>query len=517
MVLRSQSFFDLIRKINPDNNKIQEDPSLNRSVFVKSEGSKLSESVTPVESTIENRHVGVHISNFLGNGNYVCGTTKDVEKSVIFKKGVHIGSVQLRDMLFRDIKEVKVHKKPRVVVLSIGREFVNWDSRNFEPWRTIRGTGHVLEAMVKECGCDMIVRQLIRNEHDIREKILRSLMQFDMILLNGGVTRVISEHNQLIGNVLLRCIQIKAGEQAFFFPMMDPASGKHKIVFGLPGNLYSTAIAFHLLVKPSLKQMMGSASLHKSFKIELGHDLSIDDNAGDYHPVYFQEDNKGILVANSTKSIQNNQASSLIGAQGLIYLPNTNQSVVQLIKGTLVDVLPFGPADPTQYIRTTQDSMTYKVERSTECAFVSVGIITIGDCARKNVEMMTSMIEQLFANKVQWTIMNKSKNAQLIRTITRWTSGSGAKQLILTIGGVSHKENMHVRKVTQKVVERELPWVVENMVNGFAVGSGDFYRGTVGVCKKTLIVNLPEELKAAEHYLENLGDCVETIVYALEK
>merc|ERR1719317_1798886 len=182
-------FYDLTRKINLDQNKTQEHPSLNRSVFVKSEGSKLSESVTPVESTIENRHVGVPSSNFLGNGNYVCGTTKDVEKSVIFKKGLHIGPVQLGEMLSSGITEVEVHKKPKVTVLSFGREFVNWDSRNLEPWRI----GHVLEAMVKECGCDMVARELIRNKQDIQEKILRSLMQCDMILLNGNVARVISE------------------------------------------------------------------------------------------------------------------------------------------------------------------------------------------------------------------------------------------------------------------------------------------------------------------------------------
>lgn len=508
-------FYELTRKINPDQ-KIQEDPNINRSVFVKSEGSKLSESVTPVESILENRHLGVHSSSYLRNGNYVCGTSTDVEKSVIFEKGVHVGPVQLRDMLLRGIKEVDVYKKPKVIVLSLGREFVNWDSRDFKPWRIIHSNGPVLEAMVKECGCEMVSRELIQNEHDIQDEISRHLTNCDMMLLNGDVARVISEHNQLIGNVILRCVRMKSDDQAFFFPMEDRKAGKEKIVFGLPGNLYSALLAFHLLVKPSLKQMMGSKTVLKSSKVQLGNDLCIDQNIGDYYPVYFQEDRKGTVVAKSTKSFQNHQASSLIGAQGLVYLPNADNSVVHLAKGAVVDVLPFGPAHAAQCIRITHDSIAYKVERSKECAFVSVGIITVGEYDKKNVEMITQRLQQLFANKVQLTIKYKSKNAQLMRAIIRWTNGTSAKQLILTIGGVSHKENIYVRKVTQRVVDRELPQVVEKMVDGYEVQGDKLYRGTVGICKKTLIVNLPEELEAAEHCLEKLGDYVETIVYALE-
>merc|ERR1719204_1149493 len=117
--------------------------------------------------------------------------------------------------------------------IQLGRgEFVNWDSRDFKPKRFIHSNGPVLEALVKECGCEMVSRELIHNEHDIREQISKHLMKCDMLLLNGEMARVISEHKQLFGNVLLRCVRIKSDDQAFFFPMEDRNSGKEKIVFG---------------------------------------------------------------------------------------------------------------------------------------------------------------------------------------------------------------------------------------------------------------------------------------------
>jgi len=313
----------------------------------------------------------------------------------------------------------------------------------------------------------------------------------------------------------LSSVRMRSGHRVFFAPLKDRKSDKWKIFFGLPGNLYDLVVAFHLLVKPSLKQMMGSSTPLKTLKIRFGEDLNVG-SSEEYRTVYFQEDNEGIREAKSTKLYQDGQACSLIGAQGLAHFPKVDKPVNNLEKGVIIDVIPIGPTDPTQCIPITETSNSESTIGNPADTFISVGIVTIGETAAKNVVIITPMINGLCVSKVRCTIIkNQSKNLELKQTLMHWTSGSSAQQIIFTVGGVSHKENTHVQKVTRDMVDRELPQFVAMMTDGY---SDNFvYRGTIGICQRSLIVNLPEEVDTAEHYLKKMEAFVETIIYALEK
>merc|ERR1719320_668624 len=144
--------------------------------------------------------------------------------------------------------------------------------------------------MVRECGGEILERALIEDACNIHDVIIGHLERCDMLLVSGVVSQIFTKPNELFGKVHVTSVPILSNERAFFVLWTDSKTGKEKIVFGLPGSLYSAVVAFHLLVKPSLKQMMGALTRMNSFKIELGEDLSFDRHVGDYVPVYFEED-----------------------------------------------------------------------------------------------------------------------------------------------------------------------------------------------------------------------------------
>jgi len=76
-----------------------------------------------------------------------------------------------------------------------------------------------------------------------------------------------------------------------------------------------------------------------------------------------------------------------------------------------------------------------------------------------------------------------------------------------------------VFKTTQSLVNPELPLLFEKMIYELSTGvkNGRFYRGTIGICSKSLIVNLPDKVDEAKHCLQKLQDYIGTIIDALEK
>merc|ERR1719204_867757 len=379
-------------------------------------------------------------------------TCTEAQSTVAVNKGVQIGFGEIRLMLSAGIREVTVHKKMRVVILSFGDEIVNWDSSKIDRDNAIDSNGPVSEAMVRECGGEIVERKHIRDGQTLREEVQRSLFACDMLLLNGG-RRVFNHLKDLIRK--LTRVQVTRYEQALLFPMVDFKSGNKKIVFGLSGCLRTAIITFHLLVKPLLEQMMGSAMTQQTLKIELGEDFSANDRTGEYHPVYFHENKDGIIVAKSITSVRRN--TSLVGADGLVHLSFNGMHKTNFIKGTVVDVVPLCKVISAHFVSKTWRNVAAKIQRDQKLNIVTVGVITTCENSKENLTMMAPLIKRLFSRERKVVIKNQIINElEFSKTLMCWTNGDCAKQVIFTIDGTSQKENINVRNVSQKLVDREL-------------------------------------------------------------
>jgi len=445
------------------------------------------------------------------------GPCRNTENSIIFERGVQVGPVELGLLLSLGLSKVKIFRKPRVSVLSFGEEFINWDSADNKSYNIIDSSGPVLETMVHECGSEIVESVLIHDKSNINEMVWSYLENCDVLLLSGSRTLVNADNLEIFRQIDLTSVRIQSNEHVFFGTFTDWKTRRKTVVFGLPGSLYGAIVAFNLFVKPSLEQMMGSIPSLESFQIELGENVS-SNRHGDYHPIYFQEDHRGAIVAKNTTSWKSNKCFSMIGAQAFLHLSPYNKSDIYLDKGAIVDIIPIHMTDSVQQMRMMQRKLMQNMERNLQSTFVTVGIITIGESDRKDLVMIQQMIRGLFSTTVYCTVKNKSSAEMLMMTMKHWTSVSTTKRVIFTVGGVGSKSTVDVRKVTEKVIDRELSQVVNNMSEGYKVGIGERfdYKGTVGICRKTIIINLPENVKALKHCLLKLEVYVETIICALE-
>jgi len=299
VVASEEKLYNLNRDGSSDRNTVYRNKNYGKSVLVAAEGTVYT---VPSFSLEETKVIKEGKQPSPINNNICChchGTCRNTGSSIILERGVQVGHVELGLLLSLGISEVKIYKKPRVTLLSFGEELENRDSRITN---SSDNYGAVLEAMVNECGGVVVERTLVHDESNINELLQGYLENCDMLLLSGIKTDVGSEILEIFGRSDLTSLRIQSNEQIFFGTLTDCKTRRDKIVFRLPGSMYSAIVAFNLFVKPSLEQMMGSIQTLKSFKIELGETFNSGRHVGDYHPSYFQEDHRGIIVAKKTTS-----------------------------------------------------------------------------------------------------------------------------------------------------------------------------------------------------------------------
>ena len=103
----------------------------------------------------------------------------------------------------------------------------------------------------------------------------------------------------------------------------------------------------------------------------------------------------------------------------------------------------------------------------------------------------------------------------VIRQVLARIADAGIADLVLTIGGIGCRENDWVPEATKSIVEKELPGLSDGM-RLYMVRTRKramLTRGTAGIRKHTLFVNLPGSPKVIRECLEYI---LPEIVYAVE-
>jgi len=188
-------------------------------------------------------------------------------------------------------------------------------------------------------------------------------------------------------------------------------------------------------------------------------------------------------------------------------LPINSTSDTYFLRGTVVDVIPILNTSASQFGNTALTHFRGKPLHR----MVKVGIIAVDEVSKKNVIMMTPLINRLFSCESELEVTNVSENVEKVtKAVECWSSKSSAKQVIFTIGGPSLNE------VIEKLVDRKLKKVSQQLTE-LHKGLHDPYYVTVGIRKNSLIVHLPAQVEFARYCLEKLVDHVETIIQILEK
>jgi len=155
------------------------------------------------------------------------------------------------------LAEVRVHRRPRVAILSTGDELVPVEATP-APGRIRDVNSHTVACLVEEAGGEPIPGGIVGDNLERLVRALRAaLEQSDVVFLSGGSSKGTRDHTiaaleKIPGTeILAHGVRISPGKPT----ILARASGK--AVVGLPGQVGSAQVVMAVLGQPFLRHLAG--------------------------------------------------------------------------------------------------------------------------------------------------------------------------------------------------------------------------------------------------------------------
>jgi molybdopterin molybdotransferase len=175
--------------------------------------------------------------------------------AMILPGGTRIAPAQIAVAAACGAGQLSVYAKPRVAVVATGDELVEVNQQP-QSHQIRNSNSYSLAAQILAAGAEPVRLPIARDEQRHLESIVGNAMEYDLVLLSGGVSM---GKYDLVEDVLL-----SMGAEFFFTgaliqpgkPVVFGRVGEHYF-FGLPGNPVSTMVTFLLFVEPVLGALCG--------------------------------------------------------------------------------------------------------------------------------------------------------------------------------------------------------------------------------------------------------------------
>ncbi|OAX43361.1 hypothetical protein K503DRAFT_847231 [Rhizopogon vinicolor AM-OR11-026] len=265
----------------------------------------------------------------------------DVHKGdLALQKGEVLTSLggEVGTLAFVGRKEVRLHRKPVVAILSTGNELLDLQSPNplpFDGWGGIWDTNRPsLQAALKGMGYNVVDLGIVVDDIDAHVKAIKlGLENADLLLTTGGTSMGSSDllkpvvERQFGGTIHFGRVSMKPGKPTTF-ASIPTTKGEHerKFMFALPGNPASALVTFYIFVIPALRKLGGwrEDKCHlPRVRVKLEDTMRLDPRV-EFHRVIVKAGEEG-LRAMSTGGQRSSRVASLSGANGLVQLPTKRE------------------------------------------------------------------------------------------------------------------------------------------------------------------------------------------------
>ncbi|MRJ07143.1 MAG: molybdopterin molybdenumtransferase MoeA [Epsilonproteobacteria bacterium] len=286
---------------------------------VKVEGEKLK-IVEPVSQGFSVRPVG-----------------EDFKKGeVVIKKGTPLREGELGVLASLGKSVVKVVKRPKIAILSTGKELVDIDSP-FQPGEIRSSNNYTLTFLAGRLGYQVENLGLLPDDKkEIEKRIKEALEENDIVVTTGGVS--VGDYDfvkEITGSyqLLFHGVNIKPGQ----WVMVAKAGGK--FIVSLPGFPYSSFVTFLLYVVPIADRLGGGLESIKEVTAKLGEPFEKKFKKYQFVAVNIHWTPSGLVVdTRGKKQGSSGILTNLIGCKGLMALP---EGIYRLERGEEVKLLTF--------------------------------------------------------------------------------------------------------------------------------------------------------------------------------
>jgi molybdopterin molybdotransferase len=271
------------------------------------------------------------------HGQHVRAAGEDVRAGeTVLAAGTRLGAAHVGLLASLGRSFVRVHRRPRVAILSGGDELVEPDE-DVGGGRIVSSNAYSLSAQCAEAGASATNLGIARDTPRDLECGLRAGLGSDVLLSSAGVSvgdhdHVRSALEKLGCQLVFWGVEMKPG-YPITFGRFEPGAGP--LVFGLPGNPVSAMVTFEQFVRPALLRLAGRRTLARPVvRALLGETLR--KKAGRLHFVRVTLAREGERwVARSTGNQSSGVLRSMALAQGLLVFPAES---TELAAGSAADV-----------------------------------------------------------------------------------------------------------------------------------------------------------------------------------
>jgi molybdopterin molybdotransferase len=220
-----------------------------------------ADAIVPQED-VEVEDDRVRIPGGVATGAYVRPRGEDVRRGDhVLSPGQRLGPAEIGLLATLGHSPVRVHRRPRVAILSTGNELADLGTEP-GPGQIPNTNTYSLMAQVTEAGAVAVNLGIAPDRLEAIEERLAWGRDADMLLSSAGVS---------VGELdLVREALTRSGAELHLWRVsMRPGkpitfgSWARRLVFGLPGNPVSAMVTFELFVRPALLRMSGRLDIDR--------------------------------------------------------------------------------------------------------------------------------------------------------------------------------------------------------------------------------------------------------------
>jgi molybdopterin molybdotransferase len=236
---------------------------------------------------------------------------------------------------------VRVHRRPRVAILSGGDELVEPD-QDVAGGRIVASNAYSLAAQCTEAGARATNLGIARDTPEALMRHLEAGLSADVLVSSAGVSVGDHDHvrpalEKLGCRLVFWGVRMKPGFPLTFGRFED---GRGPLVLGLPGNPVSAMVTFELFVRPLLLRLGGHRVLSRPvLRAELEETLRKKPGRTHYVRVTLSREGE-CFRARSTGNQSSGVLRSMVRADGLLVFP---AAASELAAGASAEVILLDP------------------------------------------------------------------------------------------------------------------------------------------------------------------------------
>jgi molybdopterin molybdotransferase len=191
---------------------------------------------------------------------------------LILRAGRTIGAIDLANLISCGWTEVAVFRRIRLALISTGDELVD-EPGQLQPGKIFNCNGPLLRGLAAEYGFEVISEATVGDDPEQTAAALKQVVdQADIAVISGGVSvgdfDCVPQAIERLGMTIhFSRLAVKPGKPTTF------ASGKDRVLLGLPGNPVAVYLMFHLFVMRAAGYFLGIKRGLRSVRVKLAADF----------------------------------------------------------------------------------------------------------------------------------------------------------------------------------------------------------------------------------------------------